>query len=189
MINLQSPTMDVFKLVEDYMNRLFTGIDGMKILLVDRETSGMISLVMSQSKLFEHDVFLVDYLDNKERQPQKNLTCVCLVRPTSKNIDLLADEIRSNPNYLKYHLCTNIFFSYSFFYFSNITHPPTSHFFVFSSVFTNAVKHNQMERIAESDEHEVISDFQVHTPSIVIGTVNNIMFVFVCRKFIVISFP
>ena len=58
---------------------------------------------MSQSRLFEHDVFLVDYLDNEERQVQKNLTCVCLLRPTSKNVELLADEI-SNPKYFSYHL-------------------------------------------------------------------------------------
>ena len=30
--------MDVFTLVEGYMNRMFSGIEGMKILLVDRET-------------------------------------------------------------------------------------------------------------------------------------------------------
>lgn len=30
--------MDVFTLVEGYMNKMFSGIEGMKILLVDRET-------------------------------------------------------------------------------------------------------------------------------------------------------
>lgn len=29
---------DVFTLVESYMNKIFSGIDGMKLLLVDRET-------------------------------------------------------------------------------------------------------------------------------------------------------
>lgn len=58
---------------------------------------------MSQSRLFEHDVFLVDYLDNEDRQEQKNLNCVCLLRPTSKNADLIAEEI-SNPKYQSYHL-------------------------------------------------------------------------------------
>lgn len=60
---------------------------------------------MSQSKLFEHDVFLVDYLDNKARQEQKNLNCVCLLRPTSRNADLLAEEV-SAPKYQFYHLGT-----------------------------------------------------------------------------------
>lgn len=64
---------------------------------------------MPQSRLFEHDVFLVDYLDNEERQPQKNLTCVCLLRPTSRNAELIASEI-SNPKYMSYHLSTVISF-------------------------------------------------------------------------------
>lgn len=58
---------------------------------------------MSQSRLFEHDVFLVDYLENKERQEQKNLNCVCLLRPTSRNVDLLAEEIVI-PKYQSYRL-------------------------------------------------------------------------------------
>ena len=62
---------------------------------------------MSQSRLFEHDVFLVDYLDNEERQPQKNLTCVCLLRPTSRNIELIADEV-TNPKYLSYSLSKEV---------------------------------------------------------------------------------
>ncbi len=58
---------------------------------------------MSQSRLFEHDVFLVDYLENKERQEQNNLNCVCLMRPTSRNVDLLAEEI-AIPKYQSYRL-------------------------------------------------------------------------------------
>jgi hypothetical protein len=30
--------MDVFTLVEGYMNKMFSGVEGMKILLVDHET-------------------------------------------------------------------------------------------------------------------------------------------------------
>lgn len=30
--------MDVFTQVEGYMNKMFSGVEGMKILLVDRET-------------------------------------------------------------------------------------------------------------------------------------------------------
>lgn len=34
-------------------------------------------------------------------------------------------------------------------------------FFRTRLVFTNAVKHAQLERIAEADSHEVVKDFQV----------------------------
>lgn len=115
--------MDVFAVLGGCMNRMFAGVEGMKILLVDHETvrgrglrvfqvsaacgeqSGIISLVMSQSRLFELDVFLVDYLDNEHRQKQKNLVCVCLLRPTSENFEVLAAEL-SDPKYGSYHLCT-----------------------------------------------------------------------------------
>lgn len=36
--------MDVFTLVEGYMNKMFSGVEGMKILLVDRETVQITSL-------------------------------------------------------------------------------------------------------------------------------------------------
>ena len=42
--------MDVFTLVEGYMNRLFSDIDGMKLLLVDRETVNYFKLKMTDYK-------------------------------------------------------------------------------------------------------------------------------------------
>jgi hypothetical protein len=68
----------------------------------------MISLVMSQSRLFEQDVFLVDYLENEARQPQRSLSCVCLLRPTSKNFEAVAAEV-AEPRYAQYHLCKDVF--------------------------------------------------------------------------------
>ncbi len=96
--------MDVYSTVEAYMKKIFSQVEGMKILLVDEETSGILSLVMSQSKLFEFDVFLVDYLGGSARERQKNLNCVCLLRPNSKNIEALAEEL-NDPKYNSYHLC------------------------------------------------------------------------------------
>ena len=103
--------MDVYGIVEAYMRKALSAVSGMKILLVDEETSGIISLVMSQSKLFEFDVFLVDYLstatgneDANEREKQKNLNCLVLVRPTAQNIEAIADELK-DPKYASYHLC------------------------------------------------------------------------------------
>ena len=104
---------------------------------------------MSQSRLFEHDVFLVDYLDNENRQEQKNLNCVCLLRPTSKNADFIAEEI-SSPKYQSYHL-------------SKTNPAKCAYLNSITLVFTNAVRHAHMERIAEADEQEVIKDFQVNS--------------------------
>ncbi len=141
--------MDVYSTVEAYMRKALSAVQGMKILLVDEETSGTISLVMSQSKLFEFDVFLVDYLcsaEENEREKQKNLNCVVLVRPTTKIIEAIADELK-DPKYASYHLCK--------------IKGKVCLCLIYLLVFTNAVKHVQLERIAEADSFEIVKDFQV----------------------------
>lgn len=49
--------MDVFTLVEGYMNRLFSDIDGMKLLLVDRET---VNYFKSKIIDYKHIFFLLN---------------------------------------------------------------------------------------------------------------------------------
>ena len=148
--------MDVYSIVEAYMRKALSSIEGMKILLVDEETSGIISLVMSQSKLFEYDVFLVDYLSSdsgQQREKQKNLNCLVLVRPTVGNIEAIADELK-DPKYSSYHLCKLFLVEIGC-----LKLLP-------GVVFTNAVKHAQLERIAEADSLELVKDFQVWHKSI-----------------------
>lgn len=113
--------MDVYSTVEAYMKKIFSQVEGMKILLVDEETSGILSLVMSQSKLFEFDVFLVDYLggNNGLRERQNNLNCVCLLRPNSKNIESLAEEL-TDPKYNSYHLCNRFIIAVNTYHFSSL---------------------------------------------------------------------
>lgn len=60
----------------------------------------------------------------------RHLNAICFVRPTSDSIQFLIDELR-NPKYAKYEL-----------YFSNV------------------VKKSALERLAESDDHEVVQKVQ-----------------------------
>lgn len=78
------------------------------------------------SYLLEHDIFLMEKLDNVGREELKCLKCLVLVRPTSANLELLVEELRG-PKYSQYHL-----------------------------FFTNFLKNAYLERLAEADEQQLV---------------------------------
>ncbi|KAK6534712.1 vacuolar protein sorting-associated protein 45 [Arthrobotrys megalospora] len=132
--------MDVIAAVSTYVTRIITdgatstqntGATGkMKILLLDSETMPIMSTATSQSTLLQHEVFLIDRLENVNREKMRHLKCLCFVRPSPDSIQLLVEELR-DPKYSEYML-----------YFSNI------------------VKKSSLERLAEADDHEVVKSVQ-----------------------------
>nr|RBQ90502.1 hypothetical protein FVER53263_09153 [Fusarium verticillioides] len=104
----------------------------MKILLLDRETVSIVSTAVTQSSLLNHEVYLIDRLDNAAREKMRHLRCLSFVRPSPESIQLLIDELR-DPKYGEYHL-----------------------------YFTNVVKKSSLERLAEADDHEVVKLVQEH---------------------------
>lgn len=50
---------NLLPIAEDYFQNIFTEISGMKALLLDKETSGIISIVYTQSKLYKNDIYLI----------------------------------------------------------------------------------------------------------------------------------
>ncbi|KAJ2793073.1 vacuolar protein sorting-associated protein 45, partial [Coemansia helicoidea] len=135
--------MDAIKAAQYYTNRIATDTSGMKVLLLDRETTPIISLVSTQSHLLSKEVYLVDRLDNAQRDRMQHLKCVCFLRPTDASIQALVDELRA-PKYGDYYI-----------YFSNI------------------LKKSMIELLAENDESEVVreihefyADFYAATPTL-----------------------
>ncbi|KAK6350712.1 vacuolar protein sorting-associated protein 45 [Orbilia javanica] len=132
--------MDIIAAVSSYVTRIITdgatstqntGATGkMKILLLDSETMPIMSTATSQSTLLQHEVFLIDRLENVNREKMRHLKCLCFVRPSPDSIQLLVEELR-DPKYSEYML-----------YFSNI------------------VKKSSLERLAEADDHEVVKSVQ-----------------------------
>lgn len=120
--------MDLHKLAATYVQRLVDGPSTKpRILLLDQETTGIVSLCTTQSALLKNDIFLVDRIENEGRQKMRHLDCICFVRPTNESISYLVEELR-NPKYASYSL-----------YFSNI------------------VKKSQLERLGESDDNEAVT--------------------------------
>ncbi|KAH8909589.1 GIDA-domain-containing protein [Coniochaeta sp. PMI_546] len=138
--------MDVIQAVGGYISKIVSAGDStsgtpsakMKILLLDRETVPIVSTAITQSALLNHEVYLIDRLDNPNREKMRHLRCLCFVRPHPDSIGLLIDELRE-PKYGEYYL-----------YFSNV------------------VKKSALERLAEADDHEVVKLVQEHFADFVV---------------------
>ncbi|TMW67452.1 hypothetical protein Poli38472_011072 [Pythium oligandrum] len=99
--------MDVLVGIKHYLEKIINDphLEGMKALLLDAETTTIISMVMSQSHILQREVFLVEQLD-AAHEPMLHLKAAVFVRPTAANVELLKKELK-NPKFGQYH----IFFS------------------------------------------------------------------------------
>lgn len=138
--------MDVVQAVSSYVSKMVSvgetpsGAPSakMRILLLDSDTVSIVSTAITQSALLNHEVFLIDRLDNPKREKMRHLKCLCFVRPSAESIQSLIDELRE-PKYGEYNL-----------YFSNV------------------IKKSSLERLAEADDHEVVKVVQEHFADFVV---------------------
>jgi vacuolar protein sorting-associated protein 45 len=122
--------MDVTKAVSAYIERIISSVAGMKVLLLDAETTPIISTSLTQSSLLSHEVYLTDRVDNTSRDRMRHLKCISLLRPSPESVAALEAELRT-PKYSSYSL-----------------------------FFTNVLKKADIERLAEADEHDVVKEVQ-----------------------------
>lgn len=95
--------MNVIQAVQDAVARMSSCVVGMKVLLLDADTAGIVSLVASQTQMMQREVFLFERIDN-ERDQMIHLKAICFLRPTPENITLLQKELR-DPRYGEYYIC------------------------------------------------------------------------------------
>ncbi|CAG2114366.1 unnamed protein product [Medioppia subpectinata] len=123
--------MDVIASVKMYLNRMVDecGV-GLKVLLMDRQTISVVSLVYLQSEMLQKEVYLFETMDNLTRMSEsmKYLKCIVFVRPTQTNIDLLRQEL-IRPHFGQYHI-----------------------------FFSNIISKTDIKCLAEADEYEVVKD-------------------------------
>lgn len=127
--------MNVINGVKAYVNKMTEESEpGMKILLMDKETTSIISMVYGQSEIQQKEVFLLERIDSKTQISSTTgyrfLKCLVFLRPTQQNIELLCQELR-NPKYGAYYL-----------YFSNI------------------IAKADVKLLAENDEQELVKEVQ-----------------------------
>ncbi|KAL9932469.1 hypothetical protein V8E36_008586 [Tilletia maclaganii] len=122
--------ISVVKAVGGYVDRIVSEVAGIKVLILDADTTPIISTAFTQSALLSHEVYLTDRIDNTSRDRMRHLKGCCLLRPSADSINALVEELRM-PKYASYYL-----------------------------YFTNILKKSDIERLAEADEHEVVKEVQ-----------------------------
>ncbi|KAI6191907.1 Vacuolar protein sorting-associated protein 45 [Aphelenchoides bicaudatus] len=124
--------MDSLLATQQYINEMIRlASPGMKVILLDKETTGIISCAYAQSEMMQKEVYLFERIDSgATREPIHFLKCVVFVRPTPENVQLLIEELRS-PRYVQYYI-----------YFSNI------------------ISKADIKLLAEADEHETVREVQ-----------------------------
>jgi len=124
--------MVLIPFVRDYIDRMLHDIPGMKVLALDPQTVGMVSVVYSQSDLLRKEVFLVETMDNasSSRESMAHLKAVYFLRPSTDNVQKLRRHL-AMPRFAEYHL-----------------------------FFSNILKIPQIQILADSDEQEVVQQVQ-----------------------------
>ncbi|KAH0539669.1 vacuolar protein sorting-associated protein 45 [Cotesia glomerata] len=124
--------MNVVTAIKHYITRMTEESGpGMKVLLMDKQTISIVSLVYSHSEILMKEVYLFDKIDAQVRGEElRHLKCIVFIRPTKENVALLCNELR-NPKYGIYYI-----------YFSNI------------------IPKADIKLLAESDEQEVVREVQ-----------------------------
>lgn len=130
--------MDLFKVADYYVDRILNSQSRVgnsslaersriKALLLDKDTTTTISMCATQSDLLNHEIYLVDTIENQNRDVMRHLRCLVYVNPTEETIQALLRELQ-NPKYGDYYI-----------------------------LFSNMVSKSQLERLAESDDLELVS--------------------------------
>lgn len=121
--------MNIYESVRAYFSKMFAIPPGMKVLIVDEETLVILSVTMAFSEIMEKDIFLVERIKSP-RESLNHLTGVYFVRPTSENVTLVSQELKS-PKYASYYL-----------------------------FFSHALSKQSLKQLAEADIHEVVMEVQ-----------------------------
>lgn len=123
----QTASVSLISAQRNYVEKMLNNVPDMKVLLLDNETTQILSMVYSQTAILKQQVFLTDKLSNNRKERMMHLKAVVYVRPTDENIRELTKEL-ANPKYKEYHV-----------YFSNV------------------VGKDKLSALARADEHAVIA--------------------------------
>lgn len=55
--------MDLFAVLRFYIDKMLKDVQGMKVLVLDADTTQAVSMVFSQSEILEQEVFLVEKIE------------------------------------------------------------------------------------------------------------------------------
>ena len=107
--NDRGPVIEAAKF---YIDKMLSDTGGMKVLLLDPDTTGTISMIYTQTQILAKEVYLVEQIGSKHAR-MTHLKALLFVRPTFENIRTIGREL-SDPKYGEYFICTFFFFFCTF---------------------------------------------------------------------------
>ena len=121
----------IIQSTRNYIDRMLKEVSEMKIMLLDTETTGILSMVYTQTQILSKQVYLVEHVKNTSLHGRMmHLKAVAFVRPTMANIELLKKEL-ADPHFSQYHI-----------------------------YFSNFVPQDFLSQLAKADVHEVVATVQ-----------------------------
>jgi vacuolar protein sorting-associated protein 45 len=121
------------ELVSQYIQRALSEAgSGMKALLLDDSTAGIVGCAFSQSQGLQHEVFLTQTLDHSLPQPLPGVKAIVLARPSHQSIHRIRSLLSSSPALF-----------------------PEAHIF-----FTNITRDGALQDIADADSQCLVQQVQ-----------------------------
>ncbi|XP_058824961.1 vacuolar protein sorting-associated protein 45 [Topomyia yanbarensis] len=122
--------MNVIRAVQLYLDQMVSEAGpGMKMLMMDRETTSIVSMAFAQSEMLQKEVYLFERIDSgRSNERLKYVKCIVFIRPTRDNVLRLQSELKS-PKYGSYFIN-----------------------------FSNIIPRTDIKALAESDESESVRE-------------------------------
>ena len=131
----QTQAPNLVEVVKNYLLSIVEEVPGIKALVLDGETTRIVSLACQKSVLLSHEVFLIETIENFSGKQFPYMKAICLLRTTEDNKKLLCQLIK-NSTFAEFYL-----------YFTSIPYSMSSQ--------------SLMQEIAQSDEHSLVKCVQV----------------------------
>ena len=121
---------------------------GMKVMLLDSETTPILSLAFAQSALMRQEVFLFERLQNQPSQEDmRHLKCIAILRPDSV-IVIAGEEFLSEKNVTQESLKLLV---------AEIGQPRYGSYHIY---LTNLLPKASVKQLAEADMQEVVKEIK-----------------------------
>lgn len=78
--------MDLANVIRYYIDKMLKDVRGMKVLLLDADTTRIVSLVYSQTEILDQEVYLVEKLDSDRTERLEHLKVSCLTCPARADL-------------------------------------------------------------------------------------------------------
>ena len=99
---------DLLKTQQDYLNHALTYFSGLKALVVDDVTTGIVSHLYSMMDVAQKEIYIITKINDKQREPLYYATAICVLHPSKDIIECLIEELKV-PKYKQYFICLLLF--------------------------------------------------------------------------------